>query len=123
MCWAAVDASTAPATKAAYRSDWARFTAWTTERGFAPLPAPPLVVAHYVTEAAAEQTVGGEVAVHPGHVDPVGVLDQPVPHRRRAGRPGSVGGGPAGAVRGPPDPVDPAEPAGTAAAGATSARC
>ena len=56
MCWAAVDASTAANTKAAYRSDWARFTAWATERGFAPLPAPPLVVAHYVTEAAAEQT-------------------------------------------------------------------
>ena len=53
---AAVDASTAANTKKAYRSDWARFTAWTTERGFAPLPAPPLVVAHYVTEAAAEQT-------------------------------------------------------------------
>jgi site-specific recombinase XerD len=52
----AVDASTAPNTKAAYRSDWARFTAWTTERGFPPLPAPALVVAHYVTEAAAEQT-------------------------------------------------------------------
>jgi site-specific recombinase XerD len=54
--WAAVDASTAVNTKKAYRSDWARFTAWTTERRFAPLPAPPLVVAHYVTEAAAEQT-------------------------------------------------------------------
>ena len=53
---AAVDASTAVNTKKAYRSDWARFTTWTTERGFAPLPAPPLVVAHYVTEAAAEQT-------------------------------------------------------------------
>jgi hypothetical protein len=56
--WAAVDASTAANTKKAYRSDWARFTAWTTERGFAPLPAPALVVAHYVTEAAAEQTWG-----------------------------------------------------------------
>ena len=56
--WAAVDASTATATKTAYRSDWSRFTMWTTERGFAPLPAPPLVVAHYVTEAAAEQTWG-----------------------------------------------------------------
>ena len=47
--WAAVDASTSRAAKAAYRSDWARFTTWTTERGFAPLPAPGLVVAHYVT--------------------------------------------------------------------------
>ena len=58
--WAAVDASTATATKAAYRSDWARFTSWTTERGFAQLPLPPLVVAHYVTEAAAEQTSVGK---------------------------------------------------------------
>jgi site-specific recombinase XerD len=57
---AAVDASTAPNTKKAYRSDWARFTSWTTERGFAPLPAPPLVVAHYLTEAAAEQTGVGK---------------------------------------------------------------
>jgi len=32
---AAVDASTAANTKAAYRSDWARFTTWSTERGFA----------------------------------------------------------------------------------------
>jgi len=53
---AAVDASTAANTKAAYRSDWARFAAWTAERGFCALPAPALVVAHYVTEAAAEQT-------------------------------------------------------------------
>jgi integrase len=57
--WAAVDASTAAATKTAYRSDWARFTAWTTARGFAPLPAPPLVVAHYLTDAATEQTSVG----------------------------------------------------------------
>jgi len=57
---AAVDASTAMNTKKAYRSDWARFTAWTTQRGFAPLPAPALVVAHYVTEAAAAQTSVGK---------------------------------------------------------------
>ena len=53
---AAVDASTSVNTKKAYRSDWTRFTTWTTERGFAPLPAPALVVAHYITEAAAAQT-------------------------------------------------------------------
>ncbi len=53
---AAVDASIAANTKKAYRSDWARFTTWTVQRGFASLPAPALVVAHYVTEAAAEQT-------------------------------------------------------------------
>ncbi len=54
--WAAVDASTAANTKKAYRSDWARFTTWASERGFARLPAPALVVAHYLTEAAALQT-------------------------------------------------------------------
>ncbi len=53
---AAVDASTASNTKAAYRSDWARFTGWAGDRGFCFLPADPLVVAHYVTEAAAEMT-------------------------------------------------------------------
>jgi hypothetical protein len=37
--WAAVDASTAVNTKKAYSSDWARFTTWTTQRGFCPLPA------------------------------------------------------------------------------------
>jgi site-specific recombinase XerD len=52
---AAVDASTAANTKKAYASDWARFTGWAGERGFAVLPADPLVVAHYVTEAAADQ--------------------------------------------------------------------
>jgi len=56
----AVEASTAAATKRAYRSDWQRFTAWTTQRGFCPLPAPPAVIAHYVTEAAAEQTGVGK---------------------------------------------------------------
>ena len=53
---ALVDASTAPNTKLAYRSDWTRFTGWATQRGFAVLPADPLVVAHYLTEAAAELT-------------------------------------------------------------------
>jgi site-specific recombinase XerD len=53
---AAVEASTAANTKKAYASDWARFTGWAGERGFAVLPADPLVVAHYVTEAATEQT-------------------------------------------------------------------
>jgi hypothetical protein len=38
------------------------------------LTAPPVVVAHYVTGAAAEQA--GEVAVQPGGPDPVGVVDQ-----------------------------------------------
>ena len=55
-----IEASTAAATKRAYRSDWQRFTAWTTQRGFCPLPAPPALIAHYVTEAAAEQTGVGK---------------------------------------------------------------
>src|SRR4029077_13503802 len=53
---AAVDASTAVNTKAAYRSDWARFTLWAGAGGYPPLPAPPLVVAHYITQAATEMT-------------------------------------------------------------------
>ena len=57
---AAVDASTSPNTKAAYRSDWGRFTTWAKDRGFAALPADPLVVAHYLTEAAAEMTGVGK---------------------------------------------------------------
>ena len=52
----AVEASTAAATKKAYRSDWDRFAGWAGRRRFPPLPAPPAVLAHYVTEAAAEQT-------------------------------------------------------------------
>ena len=54
--WAAVDASTAANTKTAYRSDWRRFTAWAGAAGYPALPAAPLVVAHYLTAAAAEQT-------------------------------------------------------------------
>ena len=55
----AVDASTAANTKKAYASDWARFTIWAAERGYSMLPADPLVVAHYVTAAAAEQVSVG----------------------------------------------------------------
>jgi len=57
--WAAVDASTAPATKAAYRSDWARFERWATGAGYAVLPASPLAVAAYLTAAAEERKVDG----------------------------------------------------------------
>ena len=49
-------ASTAASTKIAYRSDWRRFATWAGAGGFPPLPAPAAVLAHYVTEAAAEQT-------------------------------------------------------------------
>jgi hypothetical protein len=56
----AVEASTATATKKAYRSDWQRFATWAGRRRFPPLPAPPAVIAHYVTEAAAEQTGAGK---------------------------------------------------------------
>jgi len=50
--WAAVDASTSANTKAAYRSDWARFHSWATAAGYTVLPAPALVVAAYLTAAA-----------------------------------------------------------------------
>ena len=40
----------------AYRSDWQRFAGRAGHRRFPPLPAPPAVLAHYGTEAAAEQT-------------------------------------------------------------------
>ena len=41
------------------------------------MPAPALVVAHYVTAAAALETAVGKWP-YPGDVVPVGVLDQPV---------------------------------------------
>src|SRR5664279_3546139 len=56
----AVEASTAAATKKAYRSDWDRFAGWAGHRRFPPLPVAPAVLAHYVTEAAAEQTGVGK---------------------------------------------------------------
>ena len=62
---AAVEASTADNTKAAYRFDWARFAAWCTQGGHAALPADPTVVAAYVTEAAAQRTAWGEWAYAP----------------------------------------------------------
>jgi len=55
----AVEASTAAATKRAYRSDWHRFAGWAGRRRFPSLPAPPAVLAHYVTEAAAEPASAG----------------------------------------------------------------
>lgn len=51
---AAVDASTAAATKTAYRSDWHRFTTWCSEHGYPALPAAPAVLAAYITAAATE---------------------------------------------------------------------
>jgi len=52
--WAAVDASTADNTKAAYRSDWGRFHRWAGDAGYTSLPATALVVAAYLTHAAAQ---------------------------------------------------------------------
>jgi len=57
--WAAVDASTSAATKAAYRSDWARFQRWATAAGYAALPASPMVVAAYLTAAAEKRRTDG----------------------------------------------------------------
>jgi len=57
--WVAVEGSTSAATKAAYRSDWARFQAWAIGAGFAVLPASPMVVAAYLTAAAEERKPDG----------------------------------------------------------------
>ncbi len=57
--WAAVEGSTSAATKAAYRSDWARFERWATAGGQVALPASPMVVAAYLTEAAEERKPDG----------------------------------------------------------------
>ncbi len=60
--WAAVDASTSPATKAAYRSDWARFERWAVVSGYQVLPASPMLVAAYLTEAAEQRKADGRPA-------------------------------------------------------------
>jgi len=60
--WAAVEGSTSSATKAAYRSDWARFSAWAAAGGHQVLPASPLVVAAYLTAAAEERKPDGRPA-------------------------------------------------------------
>ena len=63
--WAAVDASTSANTKAAYRSDWARFQRWTVEAGYASLPASDMVVAAYLTDAAAALRPDGRAQFSP----------------------------------------------------------
>ena len=60
----AVAASTAAARKRAYRSDWGPVRRLGRRRGFPPLPAPPAVLAHYVTEAPPSRPASG-VAVRP----------------------------------------------------------
>ncbi len=60
--WAAVDASTSAATKAAYRSDWSRFERWAAAGGHVVLPASPMVVAAYLTEAGGERKPDGRPA-------------------------------------------------------------
>ena len=63
---AAVDASTAAATKTAYRSDWHRFQSWCEEHGYPALPAAPAVVAAYITAAAVQmRTDRGRFAYAP----------------------------------------------------------
>ena len=42
----------AEATKKAYRTDWAEFTAWAHHKGLATLPAEPLTVICYIVELA-----------------------------------------------------------------------
>ena len=60
--WAAVEASTSAATKVAYRSDWGRFERWAVAGGHVVLPASPLLVAAYLTEAAGERKADGRLA-------------------------------------------------------------
>ena len=52
--WAAVDASTSANTKAAYRSDWGRFQRWADVAEYTALPATGMLVAAYLTDAAAQ---------------------------------------------------------------------
>ena len=59
--WVAVDASTSPNTKAAYRSDWARFERWAAVGGHRVLPASPLVIAVYLTSSAEERRPDGRL--------------------------------------------------------------
>ena len=60
--WAAVEASTAAATKAAYRSDWDRFQRWAVGEGLPVWPASAMVVAAYLTGAAGERKPDGRPA-------------------------------------------------------------
>ena len=57
--WSAVEGSTSPSTKAAYRLDWARFERWAGAGGHAVLPASPMLVAAYLTGAAGERKPDG----------------------------------------------------------------
>jgi len=123
--WAAVEASTSVNTKAAYRSDWARFTGWASGAGYAVLPADPMVVAAYLTAAAAEQTAVGEWRYSPATLTRwTSSINQfhtaaglAAPGRSEVVRRALSGD--------PPAPRDATEPAGPAAAGRhpQAARC
>ena len=69
----AVQASLARLVEAGVPVGLGRFTGWAAERGYPFLPAPPAVVAAYVTAAAAAAAAERRVRVRPGDVDPVGV--------------------------------------------------
>ncbi len=47
---AALEASVAPATRKAYRSDWNDFTAWCSENGHHALPSSPETLSAYIVE-------------------------------------------------------------------------
>lgn len=51
-----VEASVAPATRKAYRSDWRCFTGWCARHGLCPLPAAPETVALYIADLAETKT-------------------------------------------------------------------
>ena len=46
------EAEKAPSTRAAYAADWQAFAVWTLARGATPLPAPPAIVAAYLSHLA-----------------------------------------------------------------------
>lgn len=63
------EASAADSTRRGYETDWARFTAWCAERREEPMPANPLTVASYLTDAANLLDNNGEPFYATGTLD------------------------------------------------------
>jgi site-specific recombinase XerD len=57
-------AAKAPNTLRAYRGAWEAFEAWAQERGVAPLPAPPAIVASYLAHRATEGAKPASLALY-----------------------------------------------------------
>lgn len=62
---AAVAGSKAENTRRAYVSDWRRFESWCAARGHQAMPAHPVTIAAYISNAAAIRTPAGERAYAP----------------------------------------------------------